>query len=114
VAISEDLATDIDIMVAMWCQQRQVSGVSWEDRCALRKMVYDLFMAEGRADAIAAWNRRAGVAEAVDTAHNTGSPKLLNSLRRVLPLVKNGMSSMEINDVRGVIADAIDQLRAGA
>ena len=54
------------------------------------------------------------IVEAVDTAHNTGSPKLLNSLRRVLPLVKNGMSSMEINDVRGVIADAIDQLRAGA
>jgi len=48
------------------------------------------------------------------TSTNTGSPKLLNSLSASLPLVKNGMSSEEIHKVRGVIADAIDQLRAGA
>jgi len=45
---------------------------------------------------------------------NIGSPKLLNSLSTALPLVKNGMSSEEIHKVRGVIADAIDQLQAGA
>lgn len=49
-----------------------------------------------------------------DTDHNTGSQKLLNSLKSALPLVKNGMSSKEIHNVRGVIADAIDQLRASA
>jgi len=48
------------------------------------------------------------------TSTNTGSPKLLNSLQSALPLVKNGMSSEEIHNVRGVIADAIDQLRASA
>ena len=48
------------------------------------------------------------------TSTNTVSPKLLNSLQSALPLVKNGMSSEEIHNVRGVIADAIDQLRASA
>ena len=43
-AISEDLATDIDIVIAMWCQQRRVVGISWDDRCALRKLIYDLFV----------------------------------------------------------------------
>jgi len=47
-AISEDLATDIDIVIAMWCQQRRVIGISWDDRCALRKLIYDLFVAENR------------------------------------------------------------------
>ena len=47
-ATSEDLATDIDIVIAMWCQQRGVVGISWDDRCALRKLIYDLFVAENR------------------------------------------------------------------
>ncbi len=46
-AISEDLATDIDIVIAMWCSQRSLT-ITWENRCALRKMIYDLFVAEGR------------------------------------------------------------------
>lgn len=66
-------------------------------------------------DSSNAWRRiKKFVEVAQKTPTNTGSPKLLNSLRRVLPLVKNGMSSSEIHDVRGVIADAIAQLRAGA
>ena len=61
-----------------------------------------------------AWDAATKAAEEKFTSTNTGSPKLLNSLRSALPLVKNGMSSEEISNVRGVIADAIDQLRAGA
>jgi hypothetical protein len=52
--------------------------------------------------------------DSTEKADNTGSPKLLNSLQSALSLVKNGMSSEEIHRVRGVIADAIDQLRADA
>ena len=43
--VKEDLATDIDVVIAMWCYERGLS-ISWENRCALRKMVYDLFEAE--------------------------------------------------------------------
>jgi len=45
-AISENLETDIDITIAMWCQQRRIVDISWNDRCALRKLIYDLFIAE--------------------------------------------------------------------
>jgi hypothetical protein len=42
---------------------------------------------------------------------NTGSLKLPHRLQAVLPMVKNGMNSVQIFSVRGVIADAIEQLR---
>ena len=44
--ISEDLGTDIDIVIAMWINERRIENMSWENRCALRKRIYDLFIAE--------------------------------------------------------------------
>lgn len=43
---------------------------------------------------------------------NSVSPKLLCELKRVLPLVRNGMPSNDVIEIRGVIADCIAQLRA--
>ena len=48
-AFSEDLGTDIDIVIAMWFTTRKINpDISWEDRCALREAIYQLFMAENR------------------------------------------------------------------
>ena len=40
---SEDVATDIDIVIAMWVEERNIENLSWSDRCALRKKIYDYF-----------------------------------------------------------------------
>lgn len=51
-AISEDLATDIDIIICMWIEERKIGNLSWGDRCALRKYVYKLIIAEKVSDDI--------------------------------------------------------------
>ena len=42
--MTENLATDIDLGIAMWMDDCKIVGVNWRERCELRKIIYDIIV----------------------------------------------------------------------